>query len=273
MPEPAAARAGIAGLRRRSHLQLSPLARTKNGLSLANKCICLIIVLSSVLAILETEPTFVRGWESGIYGLELAFTAIFVLEYAARVWTAVEDPAYRHPLWGRLRYVLTVPAIVDLLAILPVLLLAGASDAILLRLFRLFRILRLARLGRFSMACNHVLEAIRSRRHELLLSLLVAVIALVVSSTLLFLAEGAVQPATFGSIPRAMWWSIATLTTVGYGDVYPVTVLGKVLAAFTAVMGIGLIAMPTGILAAAMSDAFQRRQHRAIDQTDPAEQD
>lgn len=262
---PSGGRSRVAGIRSRVYLQLTPSTRPGRGLSLANKGICALIIVSSVFAILETEPSFVLGWERSIYGMELCFTVIFVAEYVVRVWVSVENPRFSHPLWGRLRYVFTLAAILDLLAILPILLLAGGADAILLRLFRLLRILRLARLGRFSRAFNHVVEAISSRRYELLLSLLVAVIALVVSSTLLFLAEGNIQPEAFGSIPRAMWWSIATLTTVGYGDVYPVTVLGKVLAACTAVMGIGLIAMPTGILAAAMSEAFQQRQRKATD--------
>lgn len=92
------------------------------------------------------------------------------------------------------------------------------------------------------------------------MSLGLATLLLLVSSTMLYLIEGAHQPETFGSIPRTMWWSIATLTTVGYGDVYPVTPLGKIFAGMTAVTGIGLIAMPTGILAAAFSDAIQAQR-------------
>jgi voltage-gated potassium channel len=132
------------------------------------------------------------------------------------------------------------------------------SNFMLLRVCRLIRILRLARLGKFSLAMRHVSQAISDRREELLLSLMLAVFVLVFSAAGMYLLEGDNDPQTFGTIPRAMWWSVCTLTTVGYGDIYPHTALGKVLGGLTSIAGIGLIAMPTGILAAAFSDAFQR---------------
>lgn len=113
-----------------------------------------------------------------------------------------------------------------------------------------------------SRAWRDIAAAIHSRRTELILTLGLALIAMLVASTFLYWAEGDVQPDKFGSIPRALWWSVVTLTTVGYGDVYPVTPLGKIFAAILAVGGIGLIALPTGILAAAFSDAMQRRRER-----------
>jgi voltage-gated potassium channel len=132
----------------------------------------------------------------------------------------------------------------------------------LLRTFRLLRILRLARLGRFSHAMRNLAEAVRDRREELLLSLMLAGMVLVFSAGAMYLIEGPDSPVQFGSIPRALWWSICTLTTVGYGDVYPHTVLGKICSGLTSIAGIGLIAMPTGILAAAFSQAFQKT-HKA----------
>jgi len=189
--------------------------------------------------------------------LEWVFTGFFLLEYAARVWVQGENPMYNEGLIGRLRYVVTPAAVLDLLAIAPILVTFAGSEAFLLRLFRVFRVLRLARLGRFSQAMGNVIEAIRSRRHELWLSVGAALVLLVLSATVLYLVEGEDQREAFGSIPRAMWWAVATLTTVGYGDVYPVTVLGRIFASITAIAGIALIAMPTGILAAAFSDAMQ----------------
>jgi voltage-gated potassium channel len=128
----------------------------------------------------------------------------------------------------------------------------------LLRIFRLLRILRLARLGRFSVAMRHLSQAVIDRREELLLSLMLAVFILVFSAAGMYLLEGDNDPQAFGSIPRAMWWSVCTLTTVGYGDICPHSVAGKILGGLTSIAGIGLIAMPTGILAAAFSAAFQR---------------
>lgn len=130
----------------------------------------------------------------------------------------------------------------------------------LLRLLRLLRLVRLAKLGRYSLAIGAIGDALRDRRYELGASVAIAIVLLLVTSSLLYVVEGEVQPETFGSIPRAMWWSIATLTTVGYGDVVPITALGRTLAGATALLGIGLVALPTGILAAAFSDALARRR-------------
>ena len=108
-----------------------------------------------------------------------------------------------------------------------------------------------------------------SRRDELILSLVAGLSLIVVAATALYLAEGGVQPEKFGSIPRALWWSVATMTTIGYGDVYPITPLGKVLASVTAILSIGLIAMPTGILAAAFSDGMDRHRRAREDNPPP----
>jgi voltage-gated potassium channel len=110
-----------------------------------------------------------------------------------------------------------------------------------------------------------VSEAIHSRRYELLLTLVAALFVMLISATLLYLVEGPLQPDKFGSIPRALWWSVVTLTTIGYGDVYPESPLGRVLAACTAVTGVGLIAAPAGILAGAFNDAIQRRRESEPD--------
>jgi voltage-gated potassium channel len=182
------------------------------------------------------------------------------MEYLVRLWAEGESPRFRG-VQGRIRYALTPAAIVDLIAFLPSLVLPvlpGTSNFMLLRLFRLVRILRLARLGRFSLAMRHLSQAVTDRREELLLSLMLATFILVFSAAGMYLLEGENDPQRFGSIPRAMWWSVCTLTTVGYGDIYPHTVPGKILGGFTSIAGIGLIAMPTGILAAAFSAAFQR---------------
>ena len=244
------------------HRQLDPTAWPGDGLSPVNRAVAILICIAVALAIVESEPTVYRGNEPLFLVLETGFFLVFLVEYAARVWVAAENPAYG-PGWpGRLRYVLSPTALVDLLALSPMLFVAFGSEVFLLRLVRLVRILRLARLGRFSAAAAEIAAAVRSRRYELGMSLALAGLLLLTSATLLYVAEGQRQPESFGSIPRAMWWSIATLTTVGYGDVYPVTPVGKLMAAVTAVAGIGLIAMPAGILAAAFSDVLQKRRGR-----------
>lgn len=243
---------------------LEPSAWDRQGLSPLNKVVAVLICIAALVAILESEPTLYQGRENLFFGAEAVLTGLFIIEYVARLWAAGEDPAYQGA-FGRLRYALTWTAIIDLLALLPIFLVFLGNEAFLLRIFRLIRIVRLARLGRFSGALSAVSIAVHARRFELLMSIAVASILLLLSSTMLYLVEGGVQPETFGSIPRAMWWSVATLTTVGYGDVYPVTALGRIFAGITAITGIGLIAMPTGILASAFSDAIQKRDHEPSD--------
>ena len=151
-------------------------------------------------------------------------------------------------------------AIIDLIAILPFFLTFGAVNTFVLRLIKLIRLLRLARLGRFSSAISDLYLAVSSRRYELTVSLVVAIMLLILTSSVIYVLEASHQPEAFGSIPRALWWSVATLTTVGYGDVTPITPGGQAFAGLTAIIGIGMIAMPTGILAAAFSDAMQKRR-------------
>ncbi|SDE26787.1 ion transporter [Rhodospira trueperi] len=244
--------------------QLDPALREAPGLSPANWAVCGLIVAAMLVAVLETEPALRTGRETLFLAVEIGLTGLLALEYAVRVWVSVENPAYD----GRLAYVRSPAAVFDLLTILVVLATAFGTEGFLLRLAMLLRVLRIARLGRFSKAFDAVAAAVASRSTELGLSVAFAGLLLLVSSAMLYLVEGAVQPESFGSIPRAMWWSVATLTTVGYGDVFPVTALGRVFAALTAITGIGLIAMPTGILASAFSDAFQA-QRAAAERQDP----
>ncbi len=251
-------------LRHAAYEALEPQARQRNGLSLINKLLVVCIVAAAAFAIIETEPELAIGREPLFRMAELAFGTIFTAEYLVRLWIVPDNPDYaarRHPRW---RYAISLPAIIDLLSIIPTFVPLGqGGGSLLLRFFRVLRILRLAKLGRMSRAWNDLATAIHERRHELLLTVSLAVIVMLVASTLMYWAEAGAQPDKFGSIPRAMWWCIVTLTTVGYGDVYPVTVLGRILSGFVAVAGIGLIAMPTGILAAAFSDVVQRRREEA----------
>jgi voltage-gated potassium channel len=229
----------------------------KKGISPFNIAVCATIFIAVIVAILETESSFKNAYGMAFEVMERVFLVFFLLEYLVRVYVSPEMTQY-HGRFARLRYMKSPMAIIDLLVLLPYMLSVGASEVFLLRLLRVLRILRLSRLGRFSSAWKLLWNAIVSRRFELMMSGLVAIFLLIVSSTFLFLCEAHHQPEDFGSIPRALWWSIATLTTVGYGDVTPVTAIGRVFAGITAIIGIGLVAMPTGILAAAFSDAFQK---------------
>lgn len=248
-------------IRGRVHRQLDPTIRL-DGLSPLNLCLAVLIVLAVVACLLETEPTLSIGRERLFRVLELGFAITFALEYLARIWIAAEGVEPADAWRARWRWVRSPWAIVDVIAFVPALL-GGLGPAYLLRMFRLARILRLAKLGRFSKAWSLLSDAVSSRRYELMLTVVAALFVLIVSATLLYAVEGPAQPEEFGSIPRALWWSVVTLTTIGYGDVYPITTIGKILTGITAVIGVGLIATPAGIIAAALSDALQKQKRAA----------
>ena len=246
-------------LRAKLYRHLETAHSPDGGLSWVNRGIVILILATTVFVVLETEPALRAAAPDFFRIAEWIVMLLFSVEYLARAYAAGEDPRYAG-LRGRLRYLVSVWALIDLLAILPFFLTAGAHNAFLMRLLRLLRLLRLARLGRFSRAWIALSDAIHERRFELGLSGALAFLVMLISSSFLYLLEGAAQPEAFGSIPRALWWSVATLTTVGYGDVTPITVFGRIFAGFTAIAGVGLIAMPTGILAAAFSEAMRRQR-------------
>jgi len=253
----------LRSLRLHVYRQLEPAAWPRKGLSPANIFLAILIVVSVISAVIETEPLVAAGREDLFGDLELAFASVFLIEYVGRVWTVVENPrfaAYRFP---RLRYMVSPIALIDAAAIVPALFAFGGASSLVLRFFRVFRMIRLAKLGRTSRAWRAIHEAVAERKHEYGLVLGLVAVTMLISSSLLYWAEADAQPDKFGSIPRALWWSIVTLTTVGYGDVYPVTPMGRTFAAILALTGVMLIAIPTGIFAASFSEGLQRYRQRA----------
>lgn len=237
---------------------LDPDLRDTPGLSPLNRAITGLILFSLLLVVLETEEGIYASFRALFDGLELLILGIFILEYAGRVWVCKENPAVQ----SRWAYMRRPMAVLDLVVIITMATSLIGFEGAALRILRLLRLLRVAKLGHYAEAFWHITEAVSARRYELAVSLGIAVALLMFSASALYLLEGGNQPTAFGSIPRAMWWSVATLTTVGYGDVVPQTPLGQVFAALTAITGVGLIAMPAGILASAFSDAMQRRRER-----------
>jgi voltage-gated potassium channel len=249
----------LQGLKDAVFRQVDPSARP-GQISFTNKIVIGLILAAVASAILETEPTIAAGNETLFRQMEIAFGLLFLIEYLARLWVADLNPDFAGSRWPRLKFVTSGSAIIDLLSILPALFAIAGGATLALRFVRFFRILRLAKLGRFSSAWGHLGDAIRSRKEELFLAFSLAAFTLLIASTLMYWAESDAQPDKFGSIPRTMWWAIVTLTTVGYGDVYPITPVGRFLSGLVSVAAIGLIALPTGILAAAMSDVMQKRR-------------
>ncbi len=252
--------------------QVSPEA-APSGLSAVNHLFMWTVLLAVGVQICETEPLLAGPYHHWFHRADLVVGVLFCLDLGLRIWGAGEIPRFRG-LGGRLRYLARPRVLIDLLAVLPYIAAPwvdalGANDLAFLRLVTAMEILLNARLGRLSVAFRAMRHAVRSRREELLIGLVFALAVMVVSAVGLYLVEGAVHPGAFGSIPRALWWSLETLTTVGYGDVVPKTVLGKVFAGLFALAGIGIVAIPTGILAAAFGEAFEAEKSKPAAGSEP----
>jgi voltage-gated potassium channel len=136
----------------------------------------------------------------------------------------------------------------------------AAHDTVVFRLLRIFRLLRLLKLGRYHSSLGLLGKVLKNRREELTISLVLVLMLVVVASTLMYALEHQAQPKAFSSIPAAMWWGVVTMTTVGYGDVYPVTAAGKLVAGLSLLLGVGLFALPAGILASGFSEELGRER-------------
>jgi voltage-gated potassium channel len=220
-----------------------------------------LIGLNLLAMALETLAPLRERAGGAFDNFETVSVAIFIAEYFVRVWSCTEHPAYTHPIRGRLRFAVSPLVLVDLVAILPFFIpMFVQLDLRFARTLRLFRLFRLIKLSRYSESMAIIGSALRSRREVLLSTVFVAFILLFIVSSMMYLAERDAQPELFSSIPAAMWWGMVTLTTVGYGDVVPVTALGRVFGAIVALLGIGLFALPAGILGSAFVDEIERRR-------------
>ncbi len=217
------------------------------------------LILANVGAeVVTTLPNLTAAWQRELHLFDRVAVLIFTLEYLLRLWVCVEDPRERfhhHPVMGRLRYMVTPKAIIDLLAILPLFLGPFLNpDAI-----RFLRLARLLKLLRYSAALDTLGDVVKSERRVLISAGIVMLVLLVTQSSIMYYIEREAQPQAFGSIPDAMWWGVVTLATVGYGDVVPHTSLGKLMGGVSAVMGLCMFALPAGILASAFSQEMKKR--------------
>ncbi len=222
-----------------------------------------LIVLNLVAVCLETIDSLYIRYQTVFFAIELVSVAIFSVEYILRIWSCAAGPdgKYKTTLSKRLGYIFSFTGIIDLLAILPSIipLLLGGVD---LRWLRILRLMRLLKFSHYSSALEDLISAVRHESRSFVATLYLLVLALLISSALIYVAEHDVQPEHFGSIPQAMWWTIVTLTTVGYGDIVPLTVAGKLIATLTALMGVCVVALLTGIVATGFTNQVAMRRNQ-----------
>jgi voltage-gated potassium channel len=233
-----------------------------------------LIVVNVVAVVLESVAVLRIRWAGVFSTIEIVSLVVFSVEYVLRVWSIVDNrwhQEYHRPLLGRLRFMLTPLAIIDLLAVAPFWL--SMFFPVDLRFLRIMRLLRVLKLTRYSAATNLLFKVLRDEARVIGAAMFILFVMLVVTASATYLAENADQPEAFGNIPQAMWWAVVTVTTVGYGDVVPVTPLGKILGSILGFIGVGMVALPAGILASGFSNALHRRRDTLRREVDKALQD
>jgi voltage-gated potassium channel len=218
-----------------------------------------LILINLVAVACESVPHLADRYGPLLDTVEVISLVVFSLEYCLRVWTAVEHTPHRHlrPRDARLKFVFSAWGLIDLFAVLPFWLALFASAD--LRVALVFRIVRFLKLARYSPGMRSLLDVLYAERRALFGCLVILMGATFVAASLMYVVERHAQPDKFGTIPDAMWWAIVTLGTIGYGDVVPVTVLGRLVATATIFTGLIMVALPVGIVATAFADQIHRR--------------
>lgn len=226
---------------------------------LASRLLVVLVLVNVAAVVIESVPRYGRAYGEVFAAIEIISLVVFTIEYVLRIWVAVDHAPNRHlsPLRARLRYMTSTNGLVDLISVLPFWL-AFAVPAEF-RVILLFRVIRFLKLARYSPAMRSLLDALYSERRALFGCLVILLGATLISASFMHLAERDAQPDKLGTIPDAMWWAIVTLGTIGYGDVVPVTTVGKLIAAATIFVGLVMMALPVGIIATAFSEQIHRR--------------
>jgi voltage-gated potassium channel len=224
---------------------------------IVGRLIVLLIIVNLAAMTLESVPSLEARYAPLFTGIELLSLIVFTAEYGLRVWVAPEHDRHRNARQARWRFISSPLGVVDLLAVLPFWF-AWAVPADL-RVLLIFRIVRFLKLARYSPAIRSLLDALYRERRALTGCFVILLGATLFVASIMHVIERDVQPDKFGTIPDAMWWAIVTLGTIGYGDVVPLTALGRVVASFTIFLGLIMIALPIGIISTAFADEIHRR--------------
>lgn len=250
-------------LKIRTH-EIIERAKTGDRASLVFDYLIVTLILLNILAIiLRSMATIYFTFEYWFQIFEIFSVMIFTVEYILRVWTANLEYPNKDKLASIVKFIISPMALIDLFAILPFYLpMLMPFNLRFFRILRIIRFLRIFKLHRYSSALNLVGKVLREKRNELLVTVFITFMALLVASTLIYYIEHEVQPNAFPNIIVSFWWGISTLTTVGYGDVYPITGWGRFLSGIIAFLGVGLVALPTGIISSGFMQELQDKEEK-----------
>ncbi len=237
---------------------LNPSQDSKSMSKVVDIFIMLLIILNLLTVILGTVKSIESSMGNYFRKFEVFSIVVFTIEYFLRLWTAAENDNKYSGMPGRVKYFFSLSAIIDLLAILPFYLpVLIKVDLRMLRILRLFRMFRVLKMGRYIESLTIFSIVLKNKKEQLVMTAATMLVILIIASSVLYIVENQAQPQAFGSIPAAMWWGVAALTSVGYGDVYPVTTIGKIIGSIIASLGIGMYALPAGILASGFNEAIE----------------
>lgn len=252
--------------KKKVHSLLHPEIGSTKWDKFLNGFIIILIILNVVAVIVETVPSIHEPYAEFFRIFDLISVIIFTIEYFLRVWSINHDPRYPHSFRGRIRYMLSWEAIIDLLAIIPFYIhIVIGLDLRVLRILRLLRLLRLYRLTSYMKSAQLVKNVFKKRASDLKLSLVIILSLVVVAACVVYFAEHLVQPDKFSSIPATLWWAIITVTSVGYGDMVPVTAVGKMLTGLISLLGLAVYALPAGIITAGFLDESRKSRKQEIE--------
>ena len=245
--------------KRKVHILLHPELGFTKWDKIVNGFIIILIILNVTAVMLETVASIHEPHKEFFRIFDLVSVIIFTVEYLLRVWSCNHDPRYEHKFHGRLKYMLSTDALIDLLAILPFYIhVIVGFDLRVLRILRLLRFLRLFRLTAYMKSARIVKNVFKTRASDLRLSLILIIFLIIIASCLVYFAEHAAQPKVFSSIPETIWWGTITVTSVGYGDMVPITIIGKVLTIIITLSGLAIFAFPAGIITSGFLEEMRK---------------
>lgn len=237
-------------------LYATPISR------LINLFLIALIAANVFAVVLESEPAISDKYGDWFYYFELVSVTIFTCEYLLRVWCCIDKVKYKglSSVRARIRYIISPISLIDLIAILPFFI--SLFINIDLRYLRLLRVMRLMKLTHHFSGFNVFITVVSKEAKSIAIAVMVMLFLIIIAASLMYTLENQQQPEVFGSILHSLWWAVVTMTTVGYGDVTPITNLGKVVATFIMLLGVGLVALPAAILAARFGEELRERKQR-----------